>query len=77
MSIDAKHVFNAKKNIPKSHWPKASSECLFHLGGWQDGWDGGLSQLYFYNFRVYERYLSSNDIETVFEKEGTILNSLD
>lgn len=52
-SIDAGHVFQDSKAIPDGFWPENDSNWQFHLGGWQDNWPGGISELRFYNFRVF------------------------
>ena len=75
-SINAGHVFRDNKAIPKTHWPMPESQAQFHLGGWTDSWDGGLSLLRFFNFRIYKRYLSDNDLETLLAQEGESLENV-
>jgi hypothetical protein len=68
-SIDTGRVYRNIREIPIDSWPEPDPNCEFHLGGWQDNWHGGLSELRFYNFRIFDKYLSDEDIETVFDKE--------
>jgi len=73
--IDAGRVHRDQRHIQSDYWPRVVSNCQFHLGGWQDDWDGGLSRLEFYNFRLYKQILSSDDIERVMEREGRPLRN--
>ncbi len=74
-SIDAGHVFRDTREIPVGFLPEPVPNCEFHLGGWQDNWHGGLSELRYYGFRIYERYLSEGDLETVLSKEKELLKA--
>lgn len=75
-SVDGGHVFQNTHKIEPDYWPEYNPKRQFHLGGWQDNWAGGLSELRFYNFRVYEKYLSNRDLETVLDKEGHLLRTV-
>lgn len=75
-SIDAGHAFREERIIQSDYWPRSVQNHQFHLGGWQDSWDGGLSSLIFYNFRVFVRCLSEPDLETLYGSEKKAMNSL-
>jgi len=67
--IDAGHTYKYELEIETEYWPKSNSEKLFHLGGWQDSWDGGLSILEFFKFRIFNRRFSMNEISTLYVNE--------
>lgn len=75
LMIDAGRVHRDQRTVESGFWPRVVPNCQFHLGGWQDDWDGGLSRLNFFNFRLYNQLLSSGDIERVVEREGELLQS--
>jgi hypothetical protein len=74
-SIDAGHVHSENREIPASHFPLALPNLQFNVGGWQDNWHGGLSELRFYNFRIFQRFLTDPDLETVLSKERASVES--
>jgi hypothetical protein len=71
--IDAGHVHREARDLPARCWPESDSQHHFHVGGWQDNWPSGVSGLQFYNFRIYKIYLSDGDLETVLDRESTVL----
>ncbi|GEM_PF-4110570 len=75
-SMDAGRIAKETRKIEYDHWPLAKQNCQFHLGGWQDNWDGGLSLLYFYNFRIFDVLLSDADLQTLLEAEGRLLTGI-
>jgi hypothetical protein len=77
LCIDAGHVHREARDLPAQCWPDSDPQHHFHVGGWQDNWLGGLSGLQFFNFRIYKTYLSDGELETVLDKESTVLEQRD
>jgi hypothetical protein len=67
--IDGGRVYSAKRSASKGSRPAALPDHLFHLGGWQDTWAGGLALLEFFNFRVFDAYLTDGEVLDLFEAE--------
>jgi len=74
-SIDGGHVFQDSREVLPEYWPQYNPKCQFHLGGWQDNWPGGISELRFYGFRVFDLCLLDGSVETIFSKEGDMLKN--
>ena len=76
LSVDAGKAFNDHTIIKKDGFPTCGGKGhLFHLGGWLDTWKGGISLLKFYNFRVYDVYLSDEDITKIYNSEKEFTNN--
>ena len=75
-SIDGGHVFQDSLVLLPDFWPQHDPKYQFHLGGWQDNWPGGISELRFYGFRVFDMYLLDGSVETVLSKEVELLRKV-
>jgi hypothetical protein len=72
-SIDGGHVFHDTRVVLSDYWPQYDPKCQFHLGGWQDNWPGGISELRYYGFRVFDLCLLDGSVETILSKEAELL----
>ena len=67
--IDSGKVYNQSKTISNEFWPVSSPDYLFHLGGWDDKWLGGLSQLNFFNYRIFDNHFTDGELRDCFDAE--------
>ena len=75
-TVDAGQVFKDERTLPNESFPLNIDSHFFHLGGWLDTWHGGMALLKFYNFRVFERSLTNNEIRDVYARESKSMGSL-
>lgn len=68
-SIDAGAAFGDRRVLDKKDIPTSPPGTLFHLGGWLDTWHGGLSLLRFFEFKVFDRRLTDNEIRELYRHE--------
>lgn len=74
LSIDAGKVYNNSKIIDTEFWPVSSPDHLFHLGGWDDNWLGGISMLNFFNYRIYDYHFTDGELQDCYDAEKPELN---
>ena len=75
-TVDAGQVFKDERTLPKESFPVNMDGHFFHLGGWLNTWHGGMALLKFYNFRVFERNLTHNEIRDVYDREFKTIGSI-
>jgi len=74
-NIDADFIKKNKK-IDKMHRPLSLSGQDLHLGGWLDDWDGGISRLEFFNFRIFNTHLADSELKEIYDSEKPNANDI-
>lgn len=67
--IDAGDTFSEQRVIDDHFWPKPNLNDQLHFGGWFDNWDGGLSLLQFFRFRIFFERLSKPELQHLYKAE--------
>jgi len=75
LDIDAGEVVNEERKIEPDFWPQATQHEQMHIGGWFDTWDGGLSLLRFFHFRIYDVRLTDVELEHLYNAEREYVTS--
>lgn len=69
LDIDAGGVLDEERVVESGFWPQATQHEQMHIGGWFDTWEGGLSLLRFYHFRIYDVRLTDRELEHLYQEE--------
>jgi hypothetical protein len=62
-------VLDEERIVESDFWPQATQHEQMHIGGWFDTWEGGLSLLRFFHFRIYDVRLTDVELKHLYKEE--------